>query len=431
MNVRGALPGLVVMVLIAGAGVLFAFGVREIVPDDLLQGEPYGAVQVDDIELEAQTGLPIVPTAGISEPRWWTTVAPNERIDASLRFASSAPAGEVVADGQAVTLMATFADHAAALEVAQELAAAVGYPEAEAAWLVAAGVSPGNGFEWLGPDASRTPFVQVIDRRLLIDGLAWHETFDAPEEREEEAPAGSLSYRSPLALALEASAVSVLAEGDRGGEGAIAFDMICSGDPDDLTTLEQDLADYMPASGMRPPWVDPPLTLDERAARRTLRLLTTLRAAPFVQDLVRAPEIDRLMGATTEAVEAGDDSRAEAAAQALRRHLVALRAEDLPELGHLADTLDREAMAISLARLAGMEPDVASAETFGASDTSSGPRDGGAVLTVSSEDRRLWLQAGSWLGVAQGLGPMLDYLEANGCDDPWVVFHDFEQVRGD
>jgi len=26
---------------------------------------------------------------------------------------------------------------------------------------------------------------------------------------------------------------------------------------------------------------------------------------------------------------------------------------------------------------------------------------------------------------------MLDYLEANGCDDPWVVFHDFEQVRGD
>ena len=88
-------------------------------------------------------------------------------------------------------------------------------------------------------------------------------------------------------------------------------------------------------------------------------------------------------------------------------------------------------MAISLARLAGMEPDVASAETFGASDTSSGPRGGGAVLTVSSEDRRLWLQAGRWLGVAQGLEPMLDYLEANGCADPWVVFHDFEQVRGD
>ena len=38
MNVRGALPGLVVMALIAGAGVLFAFGVREVVPDDLLRG---------------------------------------------------------------------------------------------------------------------------------------------------------------------------------------------------------------------------------------------------------------------------------------------------------------------------------------------------------------------------------------------------------
>jgi hypothetical protein len=295
-------------------------------------------------------------------------------------------------------------------------------------------VSPGDGFEWLGAAASRTPFAQVIDRRLLIDGLAWRETFDAPQEPaepEQGAPTASLSYRSPLALALDASAVSVLAEGDRGGEGAIAFDLVCSGDPGDLTTLEQDLADYIPASGMRPPWVDPPLTPDERGARRTLRLLTTLRAAPFVQELLRAPEIDQLMKATTEAVDTGDGPRIKAAVDALRRHLVALGPQDLPALGQLAGVLDREAMAVSLARLAGAAPDIAGDETFGAADTTGGPRDGGADVTVTAEDRRLRLQLGTWLGVAQGLGPLLDYLEVNGCDDPWVIFHDLEQVRRD
>ena len=71
--------------------------------------------------------------------------------------------------------MATYADNAAALEVAEGLAAAVGDPLAETAWLEAVGVSPGDGFEWVGADASWTPFVQVIDRRLLVDGLRWRE----------------------------------------------------------------------------------------------------------------------------------------------------------------------------------------------------------------------------------------------------------------
>ena len=53
------------------------------------------------------------------------------------------------------------------------------------------------------------------------------------------------------------------------------------------------------------------------------------------------------------------------------------------------------------------------------------------MYEVTAEDRRLWLQLGSWLGVAQGLEPLLDYLGANDCDDPWVVFHDFDEVRGD
>ena len=422
MNVRGALPGLVVMALIAGAGVLFAFVVREVVPDDLFVTEPYGALQVEDLEIDPATGLPIVPTSLFTEPTWWTAAGPNEQVDSSLSFASTRPPGTVDPGQPVVTLMATYADNAAALEVAEGLAAAVGDPLAENAWLEAVGVSPGDGFEWVGADASWTPFVQVIDRRLLVDGLRWREDHEAPvadgpetDEAVEALEAGETgadlevgpAYRSPLALALEASAVSVLVEGDRWGRGAIAFDMVCSGDPDRLTTLAQDLADYVPDTGMRPPWVDPPLTLDERGARRTRRLLTTLRASAFVQDLLSSGEME-------------------------------------PKLGSLADTLDAEVMASppgSLAQDASGEADadlsstpgevLAAAQRYGATEAAGYGRGGGAVYEVTAEDRRLRLQLGSWLGVAQGLEPLLDYLGANDCADPWVAFHDFDDVRGD
>ena len=88
MNVRGALPGLVVMALIAGAGVLFAFVVREVLPDDLFVAEPYGALQVEDIEMDPATGLPIVPTSLFTEPTWWTAVGTERagRFELELRL---------------------------------------------------------------------------------------------------------------------------------------------------------------------------------------------------------------------------------------------------------------------------------------------------------------------------------------------------------
>ena len=77
------------------------------------------------------------------------------------------PAVDALLREPAVTLLATYPTHEEALAVAQALAAAVGDPAAEAAWLARAGVDPGAGFEWQGPAGSETPFVQVVDRSLL------------------------------------------------------------------------------------------------------------------------------------------------------------------------------------------------------------------------------------------------------------------------
>jgi hypothetical protein len=75
------------------------------------------------------------------------------------------------------------------------------------------------GFVWLGTDAAGTPFVEVIDRWLVIDGLRPRDEHDQWEAAAED---GWPVYRSPLASGLRATGAVVLVEGDRGGEGAIA-----------------------------------------------------------------------------------------------------------------------------------------------------------------------------------------------------------------
>ena len=61
----------------------------------------------------------------------------------------------------------------------QELAEALGDPEAEVAWLEAAGQDGSTGFGYLGSRASLTPFVQVIDRWLIVSELAYDPAADA------------------------------------------------------------------------------------------------------------------------------------------------------------------------------------------------------------------------------------------------------------
>lgn len=452
------------MALIAATGVLFALSVRELLPPDLFEDWLSPGVVVEDIEIDPATGLPIVPAWSDDEVITWTPAVPNGRIESADTWASARPVGMVDPARPTVSLMATYPSHEAAVAVAQGLALAVGDPAAEAAWLEAAGVDGAAGFGWVGPTGTRTPFVQVVDRRLLVDALEWSESFEpSPDEVDEaaadaaaetaaesaaadataaaDAAAGAdgaeATYRAPLVLALQASASSLLVEGDRFGEGAIAFDLACIGDAAELLTLEQDLADLDQRLLMRPPWADPPLTLEERRARRTQRLASQLAGGAFAEDLLRSGEMERLTRDLERAADAGDDDATLEALAAVQAHLAELVPAALPDLGPLGQAVDGDVLATALGDLSAPlvtpspEELLVRARAFGAPDDGLSWRDGSASYEVRAQDRRLWVTLGTWLGIAQGFGPFVGYLDANGCDDIRVVFYDYDDVRGD
>jgi hypothetical protein len=108
------------------------------------------------------------------------------------------------------------------------------------------------------------------------------------------------------------------------------------------------------------------------------------------------------------------------ASQAMQAQLAELVPRELPKLGPLADAIDPDQLATTLAELSG-----SGIEESADSDW----RDGSATYDVLSRNRRLWVTQGSWFGVAQGFGPFVGYLDDNGCNDIRVVFHDYDDVR--
>lgn len=461
---REALPALVVMVLIALVGVLLTRGLSELIPEELFETEPFAGLTAEEVALDPATGLPIVPPLTGPEIVTWSAARPNSRVDATNTWASSVPGGTPDAAQPTVTLMATYPTHEAALAVAEELALAAGNPSAEVAWLEAAGVEAGNGFEWLGPDGSASPFVRVVDRRLFVDDLRWDTTYEplveqaasgtendetdgqSASEAATDSGAGAepspvvqaeAGYGAPLALALAGSASSLLVEGDRDGEGVIAFDLVCIGDEDALVTLEQSLADLTDVVPMQPPWLDPPLTPEQERARRTQRLVTELWASAFVRDLMRSAELQPLSTDLEQALEAGEGEAITAAERALEARLAELVPAWLSDLGVLGESLDTDVLVSSLARhparsqQLGSDELAAEAEALGASASGAPWADGSALFEVDADGRRLWVTQGSWFGIAEGYGPFVRYLAANGCDDIQVVFHDFDDVRPD
>ena len=58
-------------------------------------------------------------------------------------------------------------------------------------------------------------------------------------------------------------------------------------------------------------------------------------------------------------------------------------------------------------------------------------RSGDASFEVSLKGDEISLWSGTWLGIAEGFGPFVDYLATGGCTDLEVAFHDFDDVRGD
>jgi len=383
--------------------------------------------------IDPATGLPVVPEA-VGGPWWWNG-RPTLRLDPSLRFTSDTPDASAVDPGQGrVSLLAQFGSHEEALAVGTALAAALGDPAAEAAWLESHDVPGGLGFDWLGSAAATTPFVDVIDRWLVVSELTYREELD-PGPAVDFAP----RYGSPLALALTSMTQQLIVEETSSADKYVAFDMVCRGDEAELLTLQQDLADNAEIYDMQPVWLPPGITPEQRKARRTLRLLDTL-AEQVLATLPADVGFQALAQAMGDAGDSGSTSASEAFEE-LRAYIESWVISGRPNLEPLADYLDQDVVAESaadFARRAALEVragretrpvNVASgqfaASRFGAHDSPVPWIMGEARTYAGLHGDELSLSLGLFHGVAAGLGPLVDYLEANGCGDIRASFIDY------
>jgi hypothetical protein len=383
--------------------------------------------------IDPDTALPVVPE-GVGGP-WWWELQPRLPLDASLRYSSEAPAASALDPEQRrVSLLVDLGLHTEALAVAQELAEALGDPEAEAAWLEAAGQDGSTGFGYLGSRASLTPFVQVIDRWLIVSELAYDAAADPGDDIEADP-----RYGSALALALADVSRELIVEDTWSGDKSVAFDLVCRGDHDELITMSQDLADNAELYDFQPVWLEPGITDEQRRARRTLRLLNNMDDATL-GDLVDDVEFQKLATALLDAGAQGTTAEDEALAdmQAFIEELVIAYRPNLDAIAYLLDPDVLETAASDFAERAAQEilvgelirpQDVASgqfaAARYGAHDAPIPWIMGEAATYAELYDDELSLSLGLFHGVAAGLGPLVDYLEANGCHDIRVEFLDY------
>jgi hypothetical protein len=389
--------------------------------------------EVGGYAIDPATGLPVVPEA-IGGPWWWVD-QPQLIIDPSLRFTSEAPVGtDIDPDQGRVSLLAEYGSHAQALAVGRELAAAVGDPRAEAAWLEAAGQPVEAGFDWLGSEAATTPFVDVVDRWLVVSELAYRREFD---------PGPGLDvdprYASPLTLALHDGAEALIVEEATSDDKHVAFDLACSGDNAALLTLQQDLADNAELYDMQPLWLEPGITDEQRKARRTLRLLD-VHASEVLSTLPEDIVFQGLAQILRDAGDRGSTATSEAF-EDLRSYIEGWIVATRPDLEPLAEFLDQDVVATAarefsrraaLQVLAGRETRPANvvsgqfaASRFGAHDALMPWIMGEVRAYAGLGFEELTLSLGLFHGVAAGLGPMTAYLAENGCDEIRISFVDY------
>jgi hypothetical protein len=383
--------------------------------------------------IDPDTALPIVPE-GVGGPWWWAE-APETPLDPSARYSSAEPESDGVdPDRRRVSFLTRFGSHDEALGVAKELTAALGDPAAEAVWLEAHGQDGSSGFGWLGVDGALTPFVQVVDRWLIASELGYDAASDPGDDVEADP-----RYVSPLALALADVAEDVVVEDTWSADKSVAFDLACSGDQEGLTTMSQDLADNAELYDFQPVWLEPGITDSQRRARRTLRLLNNLDNATL-SDLVDDVEFQRLASTVRDAGARGTTSEDEALAD-LQDYIEGWVVASRPNLDAIAYLLDPdvfESAAAEFSQRAAVEvlvgelirpQDVASgqfaAARFGAHDAPIPWIMGEAASYAELYDGQFSMSLGLFHGVAAGLGPLVDYLEANGCNDIRAEFIDY------
>jgi methylmalonyl-CoA mutase C-terminal domain/subunit len=159
------------------------------------------------------------------------------------------------------------------------------------------------------------------------------------------------------------------------------------------------------------------------------------------------PEFGELDRAAAEAASSGDSERIQAAVRDLQAYVLQALPRQLPDLGPRADALDADVVAMQAAAYADLAvfprlepgsrpertPEAArrAIEPFGPLQAPVAWRSGTAWFQTSLDDDELAIWLGSWLGIAEGFGALVDHLRANGCDEIRVVFHHLDDVRGD
>ena len=371
---------------------------------------------------------------GVGGPWWWED-EPALPLDPSLRYSSGAPAADALDPEQRrVSLLAQFPSHDAALAVATGLAEAVGDPASESAWLESVGQDGSSGFGWIGSEGSLTPFVQVIDRWLIVSELA----YDAADDPGDDVEANP-RYASALALALADAADALVVEDTWSGDKSVAFDLTCTGTHDELVTMSQDLADNAELYDFQPVWLEPGITDSQRRARRTLRLLDNLDNATL-SSLVDDIDFQKLATTLRDAGSLGitaEDEALEDMKDYIEEWVIALR-PNLDAIAYLLDPAVLDSAASDFSARAAREvlvgelirpQDVASgqfaAARYGAHKAPIPWIMGEAASFAELYDDQLSMSLGLFQGVAAGLGPLVDYLDANDCHDIRVNFLDY------
>jgi hypothetical protein len=199
------------------------------------------------------------------------------------------------------------------------------------------------------------------------------------------------------------------------------------------------LADNGELYDMQPVWLEPGISADQRRARRTLRLLS-VQASDVLSSLPNDITFQRLAQTLRDAGDRGltaTDEAFEDLSSYIEDSIVATR-PDLEPLVEYLDPVVVETADKAIAQRAASQvlvgrqtrpPNIASgqfaASRYGAHDSEVPWIVGDARAYAGLGYGELTMSLGLFHGVAAGLGPMVEYLDQNGCDEIRIAFTDY------
>jgi hypothetical protein len=238
----------------------------------------------------------------------------------------------------------------------------------------------------------------------------------------------------PVADTLAELGAETFVEGDRYGEGAIVLDLSCvaasEAGADAMAATLEDTGISLPAA--RPPWVDPPLTADERLARSTYRRWNEAFLARVQGDPLVASLGQRIAFAESDAER--ERLNAELVERLASLEPVALGGETHAGVMTLIENRPTgpgaDAYAIWQRELSALMGTVASSGPDG-DPTWFEQRHTGFFSSVEASGTRLQVGFAIFNRFALGALGTLAWLDAEGCTDVRVRLTDNDEVSGD